>query len=95
VAASYVELHRCTCDAPPSRARRSARRPGADSPGPMAEPPAAAPKPCCVCAAPDGKHCAKCKSCHYCSKALGKENAAQVMCNVIKITGCPVPEDHV
>jgi hypothetical protein len=35
----------------------------------MAEPPAAAPKPCCVCAAPNGKHCAKCKSRHYCSKA--------------------------
>jgi hypothetical protein len=30
---------------------------------------AAAPKPCCVCAAPNGKHCAKCKSRHYCSKA--------------------------
>jgi hypothetical protein len=31
--------------------------------------PAAAPKPCCVCAAPGGKHCTKCKSRHYCSKA--------------------------
>ncbi|KAJ1461382.1 hypothetical protein M885DRAFT_611658 [Pelagophyceae sp. CCMP2097] len=32
-------------------------------------PPAAGPKPCCVCAAPGGKQCAKCKSRHYCSKA--------------------------
>ncbi|KAJ1455549.1 hypothetical protein M885DRAFT_565118, partial [Pelagophyceae sp. CCMP2097] len=36
----------------------------------MGDPSAAAiPKPCCVCAAPDGKHCVKCKSRHYCSKA--------------------------
>jgi TPR repeat protein len=35
----------------------------------MAEAPAAAPKPCCVCDAPNGKHCAKCKSRHYCGKA--------------------------
>jgi hypothetical protein len=36
----------------------------------MDDPPAAAmPKPCCVCAAQNGKHCAKCKSRHYCSKA--------------------------
>ncbi|KAJ1456406.1 hypothetical protein M885DRAFT_616256 [Pelagophyceae sp. CCMP2097] len=28
-----------------------------------------APPPCCVCAAPGGKHCTKCKSRHYCSKA--------------------------
>jgi hypothetical protein len=35
----------------------------------MAEPRAAAvPKPCCVCDAPGGKHCTKCKSRHYCSK---------------------------
>jgi hypothetical protein len=34
----------------------------------MAAPPAAAQKPCCVCAAQNGKHCAKCKSRHYCSK---------------------------
>ncbi|KAJ1445334.1 hypothetical protein M885DRAFT_402844, partial [Pelagophyceae sp. CCMP2097] len=31
--------------------------------------PPATRKPCCVCAAPDGKHCIKCKSRHYCSKA--------------------------
>ncbi|KAJ1456087.1 hypothetical protein M885DRAFT_616617 [Pelagophyceae sp. CCMP2097] len=31
--------------------------------------PPAAPKPCCVCAAPGGKHCTLCKSRHYCSKA--------------------------
>jgi hypothetical protein len=31
-------------------------------------PAAAVPKPCCVCAAQNGKHCAKCKSRHYCSK---------------------------
>jgi hypothetical protein len=36
----------------------------------MEGPPAAAvPKPCCVCAAANGKHCANCKSKHYCSKA--------------------------
>jgi len=35
----------------------------------MADPPAAAvPQPCCVCAAPGGTHCAKCKSKHYCGK---------------------------
>ena len=28
----------------------------------------AAPKPCCVCDGPGGKHCTKCKSRHYCSK---------------------------
>ncbi|KAJ1457097.1 hypothetical protein M885DRAFT_615709 [Pelagophyceae sp. CCMP2097] len=32
-------------------------------------PAAAARKPCCVCDAPDGKHCTKCKLRHYCSKA--------------------------
>jgi hypothetical protein len=31
-------------------------------------PPAATPKPCCVCGASNGKHCAKCKSRHYCGK---------------------------
>ncbi|KAJ1458081.1 hypothetical protein M885DRAFT_562195 [Pelagophyceae sp. CCMP2097] len=31
--------------------------------------PATEAKPCCVCAAQNGKHCAKCKSRHYCSKA--------------------------
>jgi hypothetical protein len=41
----------------------------ADPLGPMAEPPVAAPKPCCVCDEPGGKHCTKCKSRHYCSKA--------------------------
>jgi len=36
----------------------------------MDEPPTkAAPKPCCVCDEPGGKHCTKCKSRHYCSKA--------------------------
>ncbi|KAJ1449331.1 hypothetical protein M885DRAFT_572940 [Pelagophyceae sp. CCMP2097] len=35
----------------------------------MGDPPAAAREPCCVCHAPAGKHCAKCKSRHYCSKA--------------------------
>jgi hypothetical protein len=30
---------------------------------------AAGARACCVCAAPNGKHCAKCKSRHYCSKA--------------------------
>jgi TPR repeat protein len=34
-----------------------------------APPAAAAPKPCCVCDAPNGKHCMKCKSRHYCGKA--------------------------
>ncbi|KAJ1448575.1 hypothetical protein M885DRAFT_538730 [Pelagophyceae sp. CCMP2097] len=34
----------------------------------MADAPAAAPKPCCVCRAPGGKHCTKCKARHYCSK---------------------------
>ncbi len=29
---------------------------------------ATVPKPCCVCDAQNGKHCAKCKSRHYCSK---------------------------
>ncbi|KAJ1461167.1 hypothetical protein M885DRAFT_611898 [Pelagophyceae sp. CCMP2097] len=29
----------------------------------------AASKPSCVCAAQNGKHCTKCKSRHYCSKA--------------------------
>ncbi|KAJ1461210.1 hypothetical protein M885DRAFT_432764 [Pelagophyceae sp. CCMP2097] len=33
-----------------------------------APPAAAAPKPCCVCDAPNGKHCTKCKSRHYCGK---------------------------
>jgi hypothetical protein len=28
----------------------------------------AAREPCYVCAAPDGKQCAKCKSRHYCTK---------------------------
>ncbi|KAJ1456984.1 hypothetical protein M885DRAFT_615898 [Pelagophyceae sp. CCMP2097] len=28
----------------------------------------AVPNPCCVCDAPNGKHCTKCKSRHYCSK---------------------------
>ncbi|KAJ1457387.1 hypothetical protein M885DRAFT_515522 [Pelagophyceae sp. CCMP2097] len=32
-------------------------------------PSVAARKPCCVCAAPSGQHCTKCKSWHYCSKA--------------------------
>jgi hypothetical protein len=32
-------------------------------------PAAAAPPPCCVCGAPNGKKCTKCKSRHYCSKA--------------------------
>ncbi|KAJ1461205.1 hypothetical protein M885DRAFT_611934 [Pelagophyceae sp. CCMP2097] len=36
----------------------------------MADAPAAAGrKPCCVCDEPGGKHCTKCKSRHYCSKA--------------------------
>jgi len=36
----------------------------------MDEPLEAAPtKTCCVCGAQNGKHCAKCKSRHYCSKA--------------------------
>jgi TPR repeat protein len=36
----------------------------------MGDPPAAAaPMPCCVYDAPNGKHCTKCKSRHYCSKA--------------------------
>jgi hypothetical protein len=34
-----------------------------------APPAAAARKPCCVCDAPGGLHCTKCKSRHYCSKA--------------------------
>jgi hypothetical protein len=34
----------------------------------MADPQTAAPPPCCVCAAQNGKHCAQCKSRHYCSK---------------------------
>jgi hypothetical protein len=34
----------------------------------MDDAPAAARKPCCVCDAPGGKHCTKCKSRHYCSK---------------------------
>ncbi|KAJ1447540.1 hypothetical protein M885DRAFT_575793 [Pelagophyceae sp. CCMP2097] len=29
----------------------------------------AAPEPCCVCHESGGKHCTKCKSRHYCSKA--------------------------
>jgi hypothetical protein len=33
-----------------------------------APPAAAARKPCCVCDAPGGKHCTKCKSREYCSK---------------------------
>jgi TPR repeat protein len=32
-------------------------------------PAAAGPKPCCVCDASGGKHCTKCKSRHYCSRA--------------------------
>ncbi|KAJ1451750.1 hypothetical protein M885DRAFT_569582, partial [Pelagophyceae sp. CCMP2097] len=35
----------------------------------MMDAPTAASKLCCVCAAQNGKHCAKCKSRHYCSKA--------------------------
>ncbi|KAJ1455828.1 hypothetical protein M885DRAFT_564853 [Pelagophyceae sp. CCMP2097] len=36
------------------------------------------PKPCCVCAAPDGRHCTKCKSRHYCSKACQLEQCKQL-----------------
>ncbi|KAJ1459323.1 hypothetical protein M885DRAFT_560663 [Pelagophyceae sp. CCMP2097] len=38
-------------------------------------PAAAARKPCCVCDGP-GKHCAKCKSRHYCGKAPGEGRCA-------------------
>ncbi|KAJ1451964.1 hypothetical protein M885DRAFT_569334 [Pelagophyceae sp. CCMP2097] len=42
----------------------------------MDDPPAASSRePCCVCDAPDGKHCTKCKSHHYCGKA----------CQILKI----------
>jgi hypothetical protein len=34
----------------------------------MDAPAAAARKPCCVCDAPGGQHCTKCKSRHYCGK---------------------------
>jgi len=34
----------------------------------MDDAPAAAPKPCCICAEPGGKYCTKCKSRNYCGK---------------------------
>ncbi|KAJ1456791.1 hypothetical protein M885DRAFT_563668 [Pelagophyceae sp. CCMP2097] len=66
----------------------------------MAEPSAAAPMPCCVCHAQNGKPCAGCKSRHYCSRKTGrlldelmpKKNVKEepaIVANVAPVDGAP------